>query len=108
MGVGDGTSASSPAGLVAHFLYNETVHDVGEEGRAMLLQGMREGVMAVAALPTDFFTQLKDHMAAMVQPDWQNVWADGLKRIHVLFLESAHARFRACVEDMAHEPTLTA
>ena len=42
------------------------------------------------------------------QIDWKNVWADGLKRIHVLFLENAHARFRACVEDAAYEPTLTA
>ena len=106
--VGGGTSASSPAGQIAQFLYNEAVYDVGQEGRAMLLQGLREGTMAVAALPTEFFSQLKAHMGAMVQTDWQNVWTDGLKRIHVLFLESSHARFRACVEDAAHELTLTA
>mmetsp|Transcript_33252 Transcript_33252/g.56904 ORF Transcript_33252/g.56904 Transcript_33252/m.56904 type:complete len:277 (-) Transcript_33252:78-908(-) len=105
---GSGGSGNSAVGEVAQFLYNETVHDVGDEGRAMLLQGLREGVMAVAALPTDFFNRLKDYMAGMVQTDWQNVWADGLKRIHVLFLENAHARFKACVEDAAHEPTLAA
>jgi len=69
------------------------------DGRTMLLQGLREGACAVAAIPTDFFTRLKDHFASMVQTDWQNVWADGLKRIHPAFLEDAHARFAASIPE---------
>jgi len=100
-GGGGGGSAepSSPAGHIAQFLYNETVYDVGDDGRTMLLQGLREGACAVAAIPTDFFTKLKDHFASMVQTDWQNVWADGLKRIHPAFLEDAHARFVASIPE---------
>ena len=78
------TTASSPAAQVAEFLYNETVYDVGEEGRAMLLQGLREGVMAVAALPTEFFTQLKDHMASMIQVSYTYQRWQSSSQTHVL------------------------